>query len=74
MIELTKINGEIILLNCNLIECIEMIPESKVVMTNGKYHIVREKAEEIIDRVVEYERRIFGKELTRRAVEEAALF
>ena len=74
MIELTKINGEIILLNCNLIECIEMIPESKVVMTNGKYHIVREKAEEIIDRVVEYERRIFGKELTRRAVEETALF
>ncbi len=72
MIELTKINGEIILLNCNLIECIETIPESKVVMTNGKYHIVRESGRQIIDRVVEYERRIFGKAVTRQGIEEAA--
>jgi len=71
LIELTKLNGEIIILNCSLIEYVEMIPECKVTMTNGKYHIVRESGREIIDRVVEYERSIFGKAVTRQGVEEA---
>lgn len=72
MIELTKLNGEIILLNCDLIECVESIPESKVLMTNGRYYIVKETPADIIDRVVEFNRCVFGKEIKRAAIEEAA--
>lgn len=71
MIELTKLNGEVIILNCDLIECIEMIPECKVTMTNGKYHIVRETGKEIIEQVVAYERMIFGNAIKRQGVEDA---
>ena len=41
MIVLTKRNNERILLNHNQIESIEMIPESKIVMMNRDYFIVK---------------------------------
>ncbi|CUX49276.1 flagellar FlbD family protein [Clostridium sp. C105KSO13] len=54
MIELTKLNGEPILINPNQIEYIELIPESKIVMMNGKYHIVCEYKDEIIVRIIRF--------------------
>lgn len=47
MLELTKLNNEKILINPFQIEFVETIPESKVVMMNGKFHIVTENYEEI---------------------------
>ncbi|MGE4213253.1 MAG: flagellar FlbD family protein [Anaerotignaceae bacterium] len=54
MIKLTKLNGEIFILNCIQIEVIESIPESKVILMNKEFFIVRESPEEIIDKVMEY--------------------
>lgn len=54
MIKLTKLNGEIFVLNCNQIEVIESIPESKVILINKEFFIVRESPEEIINKVMEY--------------------
>lgn len=52
MIELTKLNGEPILINAVQIEYIELIPESKIIMMNGKYHIVSEDKDEIMRRII----------------------
>ena len=54
MIQLTKRNGERFLLNHQQIESIEMIPESKVVMMNRDYYIVKETPEQIIGKIAEY--------------------
>ncbi len=54
MIELTKINDEIILINPNQIENIEIIPESKIIMMNGRYHIVKEPKEIIYEKIVKF--------------------
>ncbi len=54
MIELTKINGETILINPIQIEYVELIPESKVIMMNGKFHIVVEGKEELTQKVVRF--------------------
>ena len=54
MIQLTKRNGERFLVNHMQIESIEMIPESKIVMMNRDYFIVRETPEQIIKRIAEY--------------------
>lgn len=62
MIELTKINSEPIVINCDHIECVEMIPESKVIMDTGRYYVVRERVEEIIQKTIEYNGRINGFE------------
>lgn len=58
MIVLTKLNNQQILLNCAQIEAVELIPESKIVMMNGKFYLVKESAEEIIEKTIEYNGRI----------------
>lgn len=54
MIILTKMNREKILINHEQIECIEFIPESKVVMMNHDYYLVKESAEQIIAKIADY--------------------
>lgn len=61
MIELTLLNGTSFILNCNLIETVENIPETKVSLTNGKYFLVSEGKEDIIEKVIAYNRKVFGK-------------
>lgn len=60
MIKLTKLNKEIIIINSNQIEYIEMIPESKIVLMNKDYFIVRESVDEIIDGIIDFNRRIYS--------------
>lgn len=62
MIKLTKLNGVEFLLNHAQIEMIESIPESKVVLTNKDYYIVKETFDEIIDRITEFNARVADKE------------
>lgn len=54
MIELTKLNGEPILINVYQIEYIELIPEAKIMMMNGKFHLVKEDKDEIRERVIDF--------------------
>ena len=58
MITLQKMNGERFLLNHNQIEYIELIPESKIVMMNHEYYIVRDTVEEIVQKIAEYNAKI----------------
>ena len=59
MIELTKLNGEPILINPAQMEYIELIPEAKIIMMNGKYHIVSENKDEIIERIIRFNQAIY---------------
>lgn len=58
MIVLTKRSKEQFLVNHNQIECIEMIPESKIVMMNHDYYIVTESPEEIIKKIAQYNAKV----------------
>ena len=58
MIQLTKRNGERFLVNHNQIESIEMIPESKIVMMNRDYFIVKEEPEVIIKKIQDYNAKV----------------
>ena len=58
MIQLTKRNGERFLLNHSQIESIEMIPESKIVMMNRDFYIVKETPEDIIQKIQEYNAKV----------------
>ena len=58
MIVLTKRNNERFLVNHNHIESIEMIPESKIVMMNRDYFIVKESPEDIIKKIQEYNAKV----------------
>jgi len=54
MIVLTKRSGEKFLVNHTQIECIEMIPESKIVMMNRDYYLVLESTDEIVEKIMNY--------------------
>lgn len=63
MIELTNIGKQKFILNCNQIEKIEKTPESVITLMNGDKFIVSESPQEIIDKVIEYKRKIFNVKL-----------
>lgn len=58
MIVLTKMNNDRFLVNHMQIECIELIPETKIVMMNRSYYLVRETAEEIVRKIAEYNAKV----------------
>lgn len=58
MIVLTKRNKERFLVNHTQIECIELIPETKIVMMNHDYYLVLESADEIIDKITRYNAKV----------------
>ena len=60
MIKLHKFNGEEFLLNANHIETIEEKPDTTITLTNERKYIVKEKKEEILKLMVDYQRKIFS--------------
>ena len=54
MIELTKLNGETILVHPLQIQYVDLIPESKIIMMNGKFHIVSEDKDQVTRKVLEF--------------------
>lgn len=60
MIVLEKLNKEEIVLNCNLIELIESIPETKITLTSDRYYLVNQSKQEVVDKIIEYNRKIYS--------------
>ena len=58
MIRLTKLNREPFLLNHMQIETIELIPETKIIMMNHDYYLVRDTVEEIIRKITDYNAKV----------------
>lgn len=65
MIELTQLDGKPFTLNSDLIETLVNIPETKILLTDGKYYLVREDRKEITRRIIVYKRRLFRHEAAR---------
>ncbi|MSS10428.1 MULTISPECIES: flagellar FlbD family protein [Clostridia] len=61
MIRLTRLNDEEFIINCSQIERVETIPESNVIMVNGKHYVVKESVDEILDRVIEFHAQIYAR-------------
>ena len=53
------IQNKKIVINAEYIEGVEEIPETVIILSNGKKIMVKETKEEIIDLVVKYKRSIF---------------
>jgi len=60
MVEVEGINGEEFLLNASLIEKIEFIPETKVTLTTGKYYLIKDSKDEIVNKIIKYNQKILN--------------
>ncbi|MGB9660804.1 MAG: flagellar FlbD family protein [Moorellaceae bacterium] len=58
MIKVTTLDKREILLNAELIERVEKVPETVITLSNGKKVLVAETPEEIVQRVIAYRRLI----------------
>lgn len=61
MITLTKLNDECFILNSDLIEIIEERPDTTIQLVSGEYFLVAESAEEIVNRIIAYKRKLYKK-------------
>jgi flagellar protein FlbD len=60
MIKVSRLNGVEYYINPHQIESMEIHPDTTLLMLSGKHVVVREKVEEVINRIVEYRSRIGG--------------
>ncbi len=58
MIRLTRLNRVPIILNSDLIEHIEETPDTVIMLTTGQALRVRETADQVVERIVEFRRKI----------------
>lgn len=58
MITVTRLNGQEFVLNADQIKLIEQRPDTIITLVNGDHVVVREASREIIERVIEYGRRL----------------
>jgi len=60
MISLTRLNGQPLMVNADLIETVETTSDTVLTLVSGNKLIVRDSMEAIQERIVEFKRRIYG--------------
>ncbi len=58
MIQLTRLNRSPLILNSDLIEHIEVTPDTVITLTNGQRYMVLESAQEVVQKVISFRRAI----------------
>jgi flagellar protein FlbD len=57
MIEVHRLNGELFLLNSDMIETVEVTPDTVVRLVNGHRYVIRESMKDVKDAMVDFRRR-----------------
>jgi flagellar protein FlbD len=60
MVELTRLNGKKITINTSQIEYIEATPDTVITLLSGNKIVVVETIEEIVEKVIQYKKRILN--------------
>lgn len=60
MVEITRLNMKVAIINAELIEMIEETPDTIITMTTGKKFIVKETKEEMVDKIIQYRQKILS--------------
>jgi len=54
MIKVTRLDGMEYYLNPHQIECMEINPDTTLVMLSGKHYIIREEVDVVLERIIAY--------------------
>ncbi len=57
MVELTKLNNKKFVINSDLIETIEAMPDTTISLTTGNKFVVREEVDEVVHKIIEFRQR-----------------
>ena len=65
MIRLTRLNHVPMILNADLIEHIDMTPDTIVTLTSGQKYTVLESADEVVDKVIGFRQKLLSPDTAR---------
>lgn len=60
MIQLTRLNHVPLIVNADLIEHVEVTPDTVVALTTGQKFLVLESAEDVVEKVLAYRRAVMS--------------
>jgi len=58
MIQLTRLNSHPLVVNSDLIKFVEQAPDTVITLVNGDKIVVRESAQDVLERVVQFRRSV----------------
>lgn len=58
MIQLTRLNGQPLIINSDMIKLIENAPDTVISLVNGEKFVVRERGDQVLDLIVQFRRRV----------------
>ena len=58
MISLTRLSGQPIIVNAQLIRCVESRPDTYLTLTDGERVIVRDSVDDVIRKTIDYQRQL----------------
>jgi flagellar protein FlbD len=61
VIRLTRLNHGPFMLNPELIEHLEITPDTVITLTNGQKFVVLESADEVRDRIIDFRRQVYQR-------------
>ena len=56
MIKVTRLNGNELVVNADLIEFVESLPDTIISLVTGKKIMIKESSDDVIDKVAEFKR------------------
>ena len=54
MIKITKLNDREMIVNCDLIESMEALPDTTITMTTGRKYIAKDTIEDILKNIIAF--------------------
>lgn len=58
MIQLTRLNNSLLVVNSDLIKFVEKAPDTVITLINGEKVVVRESIDQVLQQILEFKRRI----------------
>jgi flagellar protein FlbD len=63
MIKVTRLNDSTLMVNVDMIQSLQAIPETVITFTNNDKIMVKEPLEEVSQRIVDYQRTIYSNSI-----------
>jgi flagellar protein FlbD len=60
MIRLTRLNNQPLVVNSDLIKCVENAPDTVLTLVTGEKIIVRETTDQVLERVIDFRRAVLA--------------
>lgn len=63
MLEVTRLNGQKVVINCELIEYIDANPDTTITLTTANKFVVKETLDEVIEKIIQYKNKIYSQSI-----------